>query len=177
MQAGVLLWAGRFQTRQALPTLLSLLGSSPSWQSRSCSTDSPSLEQPITIQKLLVANRGEIACRVMHTAKRLGKELRTVFRPHMQVSTSNLLLPCVGIPTVAVYSEADRHAKHVQWADQAFCIGPAAAKDSYLRKDHILQVCASTHPSPPVNCCDFVGLCSSLLLLLHVNQRHKQSLA
>ncbi|KAL3134741.1 hypothetical protein ABBQ32_007741 [Trebouxia sp. C0010 RCD-2024] len=116
MQAGVLLWAGRFQTRQALPTLLSLLGSSPSWQSRSCSTDSPSLEQPITIQKLLVANRGEIACRVMHTAKRLG------------------------IPTVAVYSEADRHAKHVQWADQAFCIGPAAAKDSYLRKDHILQV-------------------------------------
>lgn len=52
----------------------------------------------------------------MHTAKRLG------------------------IPTVAVYSEADRHAKHVLWADQAFCIGPAAAKDSYLRKDHILQV-------------------------------------
>lgn len=77
MQAGVLLWAGRFQTRQALPTLLNLLGSNPSWQSRSCSTQSPSLEQPITIQKLLVANRGEIACRVMHTAKRLGKELRT----------------------------------------------------------------------------------------------------
>ena len=46
----------------------------------------------------------------------------------------------VGIPTVAVYSEADRHAKHVHLADQAFCIGPAAAKDSYLRKDRILEV-------------------------------------
>lgn len=45
-----------------------------------------------------------------------------------------------GIPTVAVYSEADRHAKHVSLADQAFCIGPAAAKDSYLRKENILQV-------------------------------------
>lgn len=45
-----------------------------------------------------------------------------------------------GIPTVAVYSEADRHARHVQLADQAFCIGPPAAKDSYLRKDRVLQV-------------------------------------
>lgn len=45
-----------------------------------------------------------------------------------------------GIPTVAVYSEADRHAKHVLLADQAFCIGPAAAKDSYLKKENILQV-------------------------------------
>ncbi|KAL0045925.1 hypothetical protein WJX82_008659 [Trebouxia sp. C0006] len=52
----------------------------------------------------------------MHTAKRLG------------------------IPTVAVYSEADRHAKHVHLADQAFCIGPPAAKDSYLRKDRVLEV-------------------------------------
>lgn len=41
---------------------------------------------------------------------------------------------------MAVYSEADRHAKHVHLADQAFCIGPPAAKDSYLRKDRILQV-------------------------------------
>lgn len=45
---------------------------------------------------------------------------------------------------MAVYSEADRHARHVQLADQAFCIGPPAAKDSYLRKDRVLQV--SHHP-------------------------------
>ncbi len=41
---------------------------------------------------------------------------------------------------MAVYSEADRHAKHVHLADQAFCIGPPAAKDSYLRKDRVLEV-------------------------------------
>lgn len=41
---------------------------------------------------------------------------------------------------MAVYSEADKHAKHVHLADQAFCIGPAAAKDSYLRKDRVLEV-------------------------------------
>ena len=41
---------------------------------------------------------------------------------------------------MAVYSEADRHAKHVHLADQAFCIGPPAAKDSYLRKDRVLKV-------------------------------------
>ncbi|KAL0041250.1 hypothetical protein WJX77_010412 [Trebouxia sp. C0004] len=52
----------------------------------------------------------------MHTAKRLG------------------------IPTVAVYSEADKHAKHVHLADQAFCIGSPAAKDSYLRRDRVLEV-------------------------------------
>ena len=39
-----------------------------------------------------------------------------------------------------MYSEADKHAKHVHLADQAFCIGPAAAKDSYLRKDRVLEV-------------------------------------
>ena len=45
-----------------------------------------------------------------------------------------------GIPTVAVYSEADRHAAHVRLAQEAFCIGPAPAKDSYLRKDRVLEV-------------------------------------
>jgi 3-methylcrotonyl-CoA carboxylase alpha subunit len=64
---------------------------------------------------LLIANRGEIACRIMQTARRLG------------------------IKTIAVYSDADKGAKHVREADQAVRLGPAAAKDSYLRGDLILQ--------------------------------------
>ena len=66
--------------------------------------------------KILVANRGEIACRVMNTARRLR------------------------IKTVAVYSEADRHSRHVSMADEAICIGPAASAESYLRSDKILAV-------------------------------------
>mmetsp|Transcript_19958 Transcript_19958/g.42288 ORF Transcript_19958/g.42288 Transcript_19958/m.42288 type:complete len:689 (+) Transcript_19958:175-2241(+) len=79
------------------------------------------------ISKLLVANRGEIACRVMKTARRLG------------------------VPTVAVYSKADEFAKHVTYADEAFLIGEAAAKDSYLRKDRIIDVAlrsGATHIHP-----------------------------
>lgn len=49
-------------------------------------------------------------------------------------------MPLSGIPSVAVYSEADRAAKHVSLADEAFCIGPAPARDSYLRTDRILEV-------------------------------------
>ncbi len=64
---------------------------------------------------ILIANRGEIACRVIRTARRLG------------------------IHTVAVYSEADAQAMHVHMADTAYPIGPAPARDSYLRTDRILD--------------------------------------
>ncbi|WP_400079012.1 acetyl-CoA carboxylase biotin carboxylase subunit [Winogradskyella sp. R77965] len=68
------------------------------------------------MKKILVANRGEIAIRVMRTAKKMG------------------------IKTVAVYSEADRNALHVRYADQAVCIGPAPSNQSYLRGDKIIEV-------------------------------------
>lgn len=70
--------------------------------------------------KVLIANRGEIACRVMRSAKALGYR------------------------TVAVYSEADANALHVQLADEAVCIGPARVSDSYLRIDAILDACRKT---------------------------------
>ncbi len=69
---------------------------------------------------ILIANRGEIACRVIRTARKLG------------------------IRTVAVFSEADRHAQHVKLADEAVLIGEAAAKDSYLRADRIIEAAKST---------------------------------
>lgn len=71
-------------------------------------------------KKILIANRGEIACRVMKTAKKMG------------------------IKTVAVYSEADKEARHVQMADEAVCIGPAPSRESYLLIDRIIQACKDT---------------------------------
>lgn len=71
------------------------------------------------MKKLLVANRGEIAIRVMRTAKEMG------------------------IKTVAVFSEADRNSPHVKYADQAVCIGPAPSNESYLRGDKIIEVAKS----------------------------------
>eukprot|EP00008_Paramoeba_atlantica_P010577 CAMPEP_0201491700 /NCGR_PEP_ID=MMETSP0151_2-20130828/30868_1 /ASSEMBLY_ACC=CAM_ASM_000257 /TAXON_ID=200890 /ORGANISM="Paramoeba atlantica, Strain 621/1 / CCAP 1560/9" /LENGTH=706 /DNA_ID=CAMNT_0047878181 /DNA_START=243 /DNA_END=2363 /DNA_ORIENTATION=- len=72
------------------------------------------------LESILVANRGEIACRVMKTAKRLG------------------------IRTIAVYSEADSLAPHVDMADEAVCIGPPASSESYLRVDRILEAIQKT---------------------------------
>ncbi|KAG9029864.1 hypothetical protein FRB95_004782 [Tulasnella sp. JGI-2019a] len=76
----------------------------------------PAPSKPL-FDKILIANRGEIACRVIKTAKRLG------------------------VKTVAVYSEVDKDSLHVEMADEAFCIGPAPSTDSYLRVDKILEVC------------------------------------
>jgi hypothetical protein len=138
---------------------------------------------PPAIDKLLVANRGEIACRVMATARALGRWFDVSFilyisRNVLEVGSSSLCtyytaeqtqqlllffvalsfsfgwfslpakcqfnpLPSLltpGIPTVAVFSEADANALHVSLADEALCIGPAPAKDSYLRVDRVLEV-------------------------------------
>jgi acetyl-CoA carboxylase, biotin carboxylase subunit len=79
------------------------------------------------INKLLIANRGEIAVRVIRACREMG------------------------IESVAVYSEADKEALHVQLADEAYCIGPTASKDSYLNFTNIISVakltdCDAIHP-------------------------------
>src|SRR5579871_1280900 len=71
-------------------------------------------------KRILIANRGEIACRIIKTARRMG------------------------IQTVAVYSEADRDALHVEMADEAVLIGPPAAAESYLLIDKIVEACKKT---------------------------------
>ncbi|MEX8521121.1 MAG: acetyl-CoA carboxylase biotin carboxylase subunit [Leptothrix sp. (in: b-proteobacteria)] len=70
--------------------------------------------------KILIANRGEIACRVIKTAQKMG------------------------IKTVAVYSEADRDARHVELADEAVLLGPAPSRESYLVADKIIAACKAT---------------------------------
>ncbi|WWC92311.1 acetyl-CoA carboxylase, biotin carboxylase subunit [Kwoniella dendrophila CBS 6074] len=71
-------------------------------------------------KKILIANRGEITCRIIRTARKLG------------------------VKTVAVFSEADRGCMHVQMADEAYCIGPAPSSESYLNIDKILAVAEAT---------------------------------
>ena len=69
------------------------------------------------INKILIANRGEIALRVMRTAREMG------------------------IQTVAIFSEADRNSPHVRFADEAVCVGPPPSNQSYLLGDKIIQIC------------------------------------
>ncbi|MBD0407860.1 acetyl-CoA carboxylase biotin carboxylase subunit [Bacillus siamensis] len=97
------------------------------------------------IKKLLIANRGEIAVRIIRACKELG------------------------IETVAVYSEADKEALHVQMADEAFCIGPKTSKDSYLNVTNIVSVAKLTgtdaiHPGYGflAENADFAELCEEL---------------
>ncbi len=74
----------------------------------------------MAFKKILIANRGEIALRVIRTCKEMG------------------------IKTVAVYSEADRDSLHVRFADEAVCIGPAQSRDSYLKISHIISAAIIT---------------------------------
>ena len=69
------------------------------------------------MKKILVANRGEIALRIMRSAKEMG------------------------IATVAIYSEADRNAPFVKYADEAVCVGPPPSNQSYLQADKIIEIC------------------------------------
>jgi len=75
---------------------------------------------PKTFDRILIANRGEIARRVIKTCRKMG------------------------IETVAVYSDADRHSMFVKEADQAFRIGPPPTNQSYLKMDTMLEVCKAS---------------------------------
>ncbi|XP_044751477.1 propionyl-CoA carboxylase alpha chain, mitochondrial-like [Coccinella septempunctata] len=104
----------RYLPKLALQGLASTC-SCPRLEKRGIYTLDPIDKDESTFNKILIANRGEIACRIIDTSKRMG------------------------IQTVAVYSVADRQSKHVSKADEAFFIGPAAASESYLNMDKILE--------------------------------------
>lgn len=72
------------------------------------------------MRKILIANRGEIAVRIIRACHELG------------------------IQTVAIYSEGDKDALHTQLADEAYCVGPKQSKDSYLNIPNILSIATST---------------------------------
>ncbi|KAF8782403.1 methylcrotonoyl-CoA carboxylase subunit alpha, mitochondrial-like [Argiope bruennichi] len=74
----------------------------------------------IPLKKVLIANRGEISCRIIRSSKKLG------------------------LQTVAVYSEADKNALHVTLADEAYCLGPAASQESYLNQSKVISVAKET---------------------------------
>ncbi|XP_071384244.1 propionyl-CoA carboxylase alpha chain, mitochondrial-like, partial [Centroberyx affinis] len=97
-----------------------------SFQSRCCTVASKAQYSTVcdpnekTFDKILIANRGEIACRVIKTCKKMG------------------------IQTVAVHSDVDSSAVHVKMADEAVCVGPAPTNKSYLNMDAIMDAIRST---------------------------------
>ncbi|CAN6334909.1 unnamed protein product, partial [Urochloa humidicola] len=134
---------GGMSTATPVPPLLlaaRLLSSSPS----SAATPPAAGSVSAGIEKVLVANRGEIACRVMRTARRLG------------------------VATVAVYSDADAKALHVRAADEAVRIGPPPARESYLNARAIIDAAHRTgaqaiHPGYGFlsESADFAQLCEA----------------
>ena len=108
----------------------------------------------LKLKSVLIANRGEIACRVMRSAKAMGMR------------------------TIAVYSDADVNALHVQEADEAWHIGAAAAADSYLKADKILAIAIQTgadciHPGYGFlsENAEFVAACqANNLSLIHISE-------
>ncbi|XP_062958156.1 methylcrotonoyl-CoA carboxylase subunit alpha, mitochondrial isoform X4 [Cynocephalus volans] len=111
--ASVLLVAAERNRWQRLPSLLLPPPRRWAWKQR---TMKYATATGRNITKILIANRGEIACRVMRTAKKMG------------------------IQSVAVYSEADRNSMHVDMANEAYSIGPAPSQQSYLSMEKIIQV-------------------------------------
>jgi len=103
-------------TRKARPP--AKRGQAPKAASDPSAVAAPSTKPPFA--KILIANRGEIACRVMRTCKRMG------------------------IRTVAIHSDADADALHVREADEAVRVGPAPSAESYLRIDAVVAACKAT---------------------------------
>jgi 3-methylcrotonyl-CoA carboxylase alpha subunit len=102
-----------------IPRQLAVRPLHPHLNCRLLSSSSPSDFK--LLDKVLIANRGEIACRVIRSAKKLG------------------------VKTVAVFSDADANAEHVKLADEAVHIGPSNAQESYLRGDKIIAACLATN--------------------------------